>query len=178
MKMSTPELQAWQPRGLSLEISFFDKKSCNLNVSASEVPNGTSTSIRGREVPFPLKLMLAVFDSGLRSSMLLSYNFVRCKRNDVISSPPIMLHGTSQFFLILQTAQTRRQTSGDPQAIARKNHFGDCNRRPSRRTLPCELPSGSIQASKAQDQKRGAALAEAQTSAPVFCTWMLGLAIT
>lgn len=121
--MSTPELQAWQPRGLSLEISFFDKKSCNLNVSASEVPNGTSTSIRGREVPFPLKLMLAVFDSGLHSSMLLSYNFVPCKRNDVISSQPIMLHGTLQFFLILQIAQTRRGPAEHPQTIARTTHL-------------------------------------------------------
>lgn len=36
----------------------------------------------------------------------------------------------------------------------------------------------ALRVPNAPDQKRGAALAEAQTSAPVFCTWMLGLAIT
>ena len=48
MKMSTPELQAVQPRGLSLEMTSLDKTSCNLNVSANVVPNGTATSMIGR----------------------------------------------------------------------------------------------------------------------------------
>jgi hypothetical protein len=55
--------------------------------------------------------------------MLLSYSFVPYKRNDVIPSPPIMLHGTSQFFLIMQTAHARRGPAEDLQAIARTTHL-------------------------------------------------------